>query len=478
MDAMCSPIDPALVTRQDIYDSIALLAALSQQSDQEPSQPHPAQEDSCHGGNGNESTTSVAGEKSKKKRRVLDAEQLRVLETAFEAEPTPNNNARGKLGESLGIPERNVQIWFQNRRAKHKRTLRASQKFNTEEESMVTDKPMIEVKETCTLQEAKSDAVTSKPVRRRGSVSSTAAKTSTTRHVPYPAAPKQQSVPSPPYPSPTLVAGEPLSGDRTPTNPCLEELHGTEDLLYSKPGPYELYTTIDPMVQLSDYSMPGYNTPDMSIAELWGSCSCGYVPHNLPEHRDARLASLPSPLDPTHQHAVLDGEFELSSMQDLTVLDQPAKTCTLRDDQPHFTCLQDQPLPTQYFLGSAPSASVAQTALGISSSDAVTNPLLAAMYPALNHFMPFNYQPQAPPQLIRSQSFDELEVLSAANQMPYPTFEPTRRRHSIAAPPAFSVAYPNASLFYARGGGGRLDVGLDAITEEGCQFEPSYYAFA
>ncbi|KAI8818793.1 homeobox domain-containing protein [Fimicolochytrium jonesii] len=51
----------------------------------------------------------------KKKRRVLTGEQIHVLETTFKSTPNPDAALRTKLSGQVGLPERNVQIWFQNR---------------------------------------------------------------------------------------------------------------------------------------------------------------------------------------------------------------------------------------------------------------------------------------------------------------------------------------------------------------------------
>jgi hypothetical protein len=56
----------------------------------------------------------------KKKRTRTSPEQLKVLQSAFDADPLPNAVTRMNLAKQLGMNVRAVQIWFQNRRAKGK----------------------------------------------------------------------------------------------------------------------------------------------------------------------------------------------------------------------------------------------------------------------------------------------------------------------------------------------------------------------
>ncbi|KAG5458547.1 MAG: hypothetical protein BJ554DRAFT_1205, partial [Olpidium bornovanus] len=61
-----------------------------------------------------------------RRRRRVTGDQLAVLERVFEETPKPSTDARSKLANTLGMPIRAVQIWFQNRRAKTKCTAAAS----------------------------------------------------------------------------------------------------------------------------------------------------------------------------------------------------------------------------------------------------------------------------------------------------------------------------------------------------------------
>ncbi|CAO3702234.1 unnamed protein product [Rhizopus stolonifer] len=58
-------------------------------------------------------------EDTKKRTRVTPG-QLSILEETFSMTATPDNRLRKQLAERLKMPERSIQIWFQNRRAKVK----------------------------------------------------------------------------------------------------------------------------------------------------------------------------------------------------------------------------------------------------------------------------------------------------------------------------------------------------------------------
>ncbi len=58
----------------------------------------------------------------KKKRHRTTPEQLRTLEETYEREKMPNQELRERLAKKLGMTPRRVQIWFQNKRAKEKRS--------------------------------------------------------------------------------------------------------------------------------------------------------------------------------------------------------------------------------------------------------------------------------------------------------------------------------------------------------------------
>lgn len=58
--------------------------------------------------------------RGRKKRNKCTPDQLRNLETFFEKNRNPTGRIRHELSKKLRMPERSVQVWFQNRRAKVK----------------------------------------------------------------------------------------------------------------------------------------------------------------------------------------------------------------------------------------------------------------------------------------------------------------------------------------------------------------------
>lgn len=67
-----------------------------------------------------------------RKRTRATPEQLAVLEKAFSTNPTPNSRVREQLANELGMPDRSIQIWFQNRRAKVKNMAKRSSMLHNE----------------------------------------------------------------------------------------------------------------------------------------------------------------------------------------------------------------------------------------------------------------------------------------------------------------------------------------------------------
>ncbi|KAI9032604.1 hypothetical protein CLU79DRAFT_727077 [Phycomyces nitens] len=61
-----------------------------------------------------------------RKRTRASPEQLGILEKTFNINPSPNNRVREQLSQQLGMSERSIQIWFQNRRAKVKNIAKRS----------------------------------------------------------------------------------------------------------------------------------------------------------------------------------------------------------------------------------------------------------------------------------------------------------------------------------------------------------------
>eukprot|EP00005_Dracoamoeba_jomungandri_P004519 CAMPEP_0174254078 /NCGR_PEP_ID=MMETSP0439-20130205/3418_1 /TAXON_ID=0 /ORGANISM="Stereomyxa ramosa, Strain Chinc5" /LENGTH=774 /DNA_ID=CAMNT_0015335459 /DNA_START=66 /DNA_END=2387 /DNA_ORIENTATION=+ len=64
-------------------------------------------------------------EKSPKRKRVMKSpEQVAILEHEFSLSPLPNKDNRFRISKKVGLTPRQVQIWFQNKRAKVKNTVK------------------------------------------------------------------------------------------------------------------------------------------------------------------------------------------------------------------------------------------------------------------------------------------------------------------------------------------------------------------
>ncbi|AET38865.1 Pho2p Ecym_3378 [Eremothecium cymbalariae DBVPG len=63
--------------------------------------------------------------KPKSKRTRATGEALELLKKEFDINPNPNAQNRKRISEQTGLPEKNVRIWFQNRRAKYRKSDRS-----------------------------------------------------------------------------------------------------------------------------------------------------------------------------------------------------------------------------------------------------------------------------------------------------------------------------------------------------------------
>ncbi|WRT64840.1 uncharacterized protein IL334_001776 [Kwoniella shivajii] len=69
-----------------------------------------------------------------KHRRRTTPDQLKILEYWYDINPKPDNALREHLAAQLGMTKRNVQVWFQNRRAKMKGLAKKDDKGGDEED--------------------------------------------------------------------------------------------------------------------------------------------------------------------------------------------------------------------------------------------------------------------------------------------------------------------------------------------------------
>ena len=58
----------------------------------------------------------------KRPRTTISQKQLEILKTAYCISPKPSRHVRQELSDKTGLDMRVVQVWFQNKRAKDKRT--------------------------------------------------------------------------------------------------------------------------------------------------------------------------------------------------------------------------------------------------------------------------------------------------------------------------------------------------------------------
>ncbi|SAM09211.1 hypothetical protein [Absidia glauca] len=72
-----------------------------------------------HNNNNNSGSSNNGNGRPKRKR--ITPEQFRTLSDYFNRTDTPNHDLRDKISKSLNMTNREVQVWFQNRRAKANR---------------------------------------------------------------------------------------------------------------------------------------------------------------------------------------------------------------------------------------------------------------------------------------------------------------------------------------------------------------------
>merc|ERR1712196_761808 len=77
----------------------------------------------------------MGGGKDKMKVERRSAEELDYLEQSFIENPLPSEMRRQQIGQILGLPERKVMIWFQNKRQRMKQKMKVAENANLKEEN-------------------------------------------------------------------------------------------------------------------------------------------------------------------------------------------------------------------------------------------------------------------------------------------------------------------------------------------------------
>src|SRR2546423_12438525 len=124
---VCPKTKTALMTvlTQPITDSFQMSAQnskqdenFSSQSTPSPSPPSGPEQQRRAGRQRSKSGTGhLTMQQLNKKRQRATADQLIVLEEAFDVNASPNAKMREMISERIKMTERSVQIWFQNRYA-------------------------------------------------------------------------------------------------------------------------------------------------------------------------------------------------------------------------------------------------------------------------------------------------------------------------------------------------------------------------
>ncbi|KAL3074537.1 hypothetical protein niasHS_015367 [Heterodera schachtii] len=75
---------------------------------------------------------------SRRNRTAFSELQLEELEKCFQSSHYPDVNTRDQLARRINLPEAKIQVWFKNRRAKHRKFLRNQPADDGEEEASAT----------------------------------------------------------------------------------------------------------------------------------------------------------------------------------------------------------------------------------------------------------------------------------------------------------------------------------------------------
>merc|ERR1712057_41741 len=84
------------------------------------------------------------GSKERLKIERRSAEELDYLEKSFIENPLPTEARRQQIGQILGLPERKVMIWFQNKRQRMKQKMKVAENANLKEENAKLQRTLVE----------------------------------------------------------------------------------------------------------------------------------------------------------------------------------------------------------------------------------------------------------------------------------------------------------------------------------------------
>jgi LIM homeobox protein 2/9 len=76
-------------------------------------------------------------QKGKRMRTTFKHNQLRIMKSYFEMNPNPDTKDLKQLSQKTGLCKRVLQVWFQNARAKHRRSCPRSESSMSGENSSV-----------------------------------------------------------------------------------------------------------------------------------------------------------------------------------------------------------------------------------------------------------------------------------------------------------------------------------------------------
>lgn len=79
----------------------------------------------------------IVPDRRKRKRTTID--QYNILDGVFQLQPFPDSETRRNLSLRLGISQRRIQVWFQNRRAKIRRSLRQKKNNKNKNNNLNSD---------------------------------------------------------------------------------------------------------------------------------------------------------------------------------------------------------------------------------------------------------------------------------------------------------------------------------------------------